>query len=164
MSLPPGVAKVFKGIGAMTAIGGGLLATGMLLRSRPKAPLEGLSDQISAVLSSDTDLYGLVERLSAYRRLAPESYEYLAYTVALLLELEDGLTKGTIVPQIRFARLAAQYIGTVIERIRVIRIAVQQRARSELDAFDDIASSFQKSCNDHQFNITAQLQRKMAGW
>ena len=67
-------------------------------------------------------------------------------------------------PQIRFARLAAQYIGTVIERIRVIRIAVQQRARSELDAFDDIASSFQKSCNDHQFNITAQLQRKMAGW
>lgn len=146
------------------AAGVGLILTGLTMRTAKKTSKASIPDYVKPlaalvgeetvlVISTDPHWTELCDRASEFSALCRDEFKDLlravASVVAFQLSLQvngSKLTLGT--PRIFRTRLHA-----VVEAVRIMRAAVEDKCPSALDDFDEVAADIQRAHDDSAYNM-----------
>ena len=122
---------------------------------------EELSEDANQSLASDPEVRVLCQRFKIYARHEPDAYTTLLQNWSALIQLYVQLVRREIKPRMMHPRLVSTYVSHIVEAERRLRAFVQlesQNNASTLSAFDEIASDFQRKCNEYTHNITKTVE------
>ena len=161
-----GGGNMLKVTGAIAGVGGTVVLGGALLRMLPKEQLKGYTAQQNALLHSDPELFGLVARLRAYSRFAPDTFEEFVHSA---LELLRTVRQPPAAMTHASVWQVAASISSMVESVRRLRVIVRIRMEARADGasimteFDDVASGIQTLCRNYQQNATLSVQHALDG-
>lgn len=95
----------------------------------------------------------LVDRLSEFLVMAKPEFSILLYAIGELCLYNDLLEKKKINANKGTPRVYRSYLHKVIEGVRLMHAAIEEKSPSSLNDFDELAAEIQRTHDDFATNV-----------
>ncbi len=156
--------------------GAGLLATSVAMASKSKRcdaapsaaripeyvlPLVDLvGEDAVAVIAMDPTWTELCDRAADYAALARDELKELLLAVARVVAFQVSLQVNRAPLTLGTPRVFRSRLHAVVEAVRVMRAAVEDKCASALDEFDEVAADIQRTHDDYAYNMLLDAQSR----
>ena len=145
-----------------TLAGLGLLATSFNKKRKEAKPalpssieplLEFVQEDILSIISTDPTWTELCDRASEFTVLYKDSIVDFLHSVAAVVAFKISLRVNKQKISLGTPRIFRTKLHAVVECVRNMRAAVQDKCSSALDDFDEIAADIQRTHDDEAYNM-----------
>ena len=114
---------------------------------------EYVSEEVLLMISTDSTWTELCDRASEFIVLYKEEMIEFLHAVAEVIAFQVSLNVEGKTITFGTPRIFRKKLHAVVEAVRVMRAAVQDKCSSALDDFDEIAADIQRTHDDEAYNM-----------
>lgn len=159
--------------------GAGLLATSVAMATKPRSssaavpaaaaripeyvlPLVDLvGEDAVAMIAMDPTWTELCDRAADYCLLARDELKELLLAVARVVAFQVSMQVNGAPLTLGTPRKFRRQLHAVVEAVRIMRAAVEDKCASALDDFDEVAADIQRTHDDYAYNMLLDAQSRV---